>query len=243
MLTTIIALAFLALVFSLSLFSWVWPSPPSTQKVAIILEIYLLSWIFLVASTVALNKLQIGGVYLIAVWNFCAWSASLLALAEAVARAKQDKAHTARGELDLIAEPLPPQAEQPDRRFVRGIRYEAPPRTPGQDQQSDDIEPEETEPTEITPLIRQNRRYSVGGREYIVGVDGQPIPVDVSKLMQREYEELGWWILQMLTLLVAPAVLFFQVDVVLMHALANTMADGSPPVMSKPYISSMPMRV
>lgn len=232
-LTTTLALSFLALVFSLSLFSKLWPSPPSSQKFAIILETYLLSWIFLVAATVAVNDLQIGGVYLIAVWNFCAWVAAVIALTEAVVRAKQDGTRTAHGDLDLIGEPEPPRGEESGHRFVRGVRYNAPAYRTEADDNLEDAEPEETDPTEITPLMQQQRRRSVGGREYVIGIDNHPILVDASKGIHPTYEESGWWIFQMLALILAPAVLLFQIDLVLMHSLRNTMADGSPPAVCK----------
>jgi hypothetical protein len=223
-LTTTLATTFLALGLSLTLFYKLWPSPPSSQKLAIIIEIYFLSWISLVGATVLLNNIGIGGVYLVTVWNFCALLAALLTLIEAVVRARAPGKY-GRGELNLVGEPLP--REEPGHRFVPGVRYDP---HGGTEDEDGDVEPVQTEPTEITPLMQQHRRRSVGGREYVVGVDNDAVPVFGTKGSHTTYEETGWWIVQMLVLIPAPAILLTQIDILLMHSLRNTLADGSSPI-------------
>lgn len=225
-LTTLLTLSFLALGLPISSFYWLWPSPPSSQKFAIILEIYLLSWIFLVIGTVGLNNLNLGGVYLITVWNFCAWLAAVIALVEAIVRARTGGTRARRSAMDLVGESEPSRRETSGHRFVPGVMY-----TTREDSREREVaEPVETEPTEITPLMQQHRRHSVGGREYVVGIDNGVVPVDGTKGLHAEYEESGWWILQMFALIPAPAVLLFQIDLILLHALRNTLADGSSPI-------------
>ncbi|KAI0688998.1 hypothetical protein BC835DRAFT_1441523 [Cytidiella melzeri] len=224
-LTTMLATTFLALGLSLSLFYKLWPSPPSSQKFAIILELYLLSWILLVLGTVLLNNFGVGGVYLFTVWNVSVWLAAVLALAETVVRARSGSARGGQGEMDFVGEPAP--REEIGHRFVAGVRYDAP-STMGEEH--GDVEPIETEPTEITPLMQQQRRNSVGGREYVIGIDNDAVPVNGTKGYLPKYEESGWWIFQMLALIPAPTVLLFQIDVQMMHSLRNTLADGSSPV-------------
>lgn len=228
-LTTTLATSFLALGLSLSLLYKVRPSQPSSQKFAIILEVYLLSWIFLVFGTFLLNNKDIGGVYLITVWNVSAWVAAVLALAEAVVRARATVGR-GRGELNLVGDPAPSR-EEVGHRFVAGVRYDAPPHpADGGEEENGDVEPVETEPTEITPLMQQQRRRSVGGREYVVGIDNDPVPVDGAKGFHAAYEESGWWIFQALALIPAPAILLFQIDLQALYALKNTLADGTSPV-------------
>ncbi|KAI0090888.1 hypothetical protein BDY19DRAFT_938120 [Irpex rosettiformis] len=219
-----LASSFLAFGLSLSLFCKIKPSPPSSQKFAILLEVYLLSWIFLVFGTVLLHNKGVGGVYLITVWNVSAWVAAVLALVEAVVQARSSGAYRL-GEHNFVGDPVPPR-EEIGHRFVTGVRYDAPSVVSG-DGENEEIE---TEPTEITPLIQQQRRRSVGGREYVVGIDNNALPVDGVKGMHTPYEESGWWILQALALIPAPAILLFQIDLQMLYALKNTLADGTSPV-------------
>ncbi|EKM53681.1 uncharacterized protein PHACADRAFT_125584 [Phanerochaete carnosa HHB-10118-sp] len=228
--TTFLSASFLSYTLSLQLFIKIWPSPPSSQKFAILLEIYVLSWIFLVIGTVGVNNLHIGGVYLITTWNLCSWLAATLALAEAVVRAKWPSKHGSRADFDVVDESeRVPQDQSTGHRFVRGIRYEAPERAEnGEDGR--DVEPEETAPTEITPLMQQQRQHSTDGREYIIGIDNEPLRVDDAGKREDIYEEYGWWILQMLALIPLPSTLLSQVTLILLHALRNTLADGSSPI-------------
>ncbi|KAI0343578.1 hypothetical protein BDW22DRAFT_1356037 [Trametopsis cervina] len=241
-LTATLATTFLALGSSLKFFSWLWPSPPSSQKFAIILEIYLLSWILLVVATVLLNNFDVHGVYLITVWNVAAWLAAVLALSEAVVRARSTGKHRGPGELDFVGEPRE-ERQNVGHRFVGGVRYEAPVLGENGLEDGGDSEPVETEPTEITPLMQQQRRHSVGGREYVVGIDNDVVPVDGTKGIHAKYEESGWWIFQMLMLIPAPTLLLFQIDVQVMHSLRNTLADGSSPVVVYGFLSAMSLLI
>lgn len=237
-LTTFLSASFLSYTLSLQVFIKIWPSPPSSQKFAILLETYFLSWIFLIVGTVGVNNLHIGGAYLITTWNLCSWLAATVALVEAVVRAKWSSEHGAKPDFDVVDEPEGVPRDQPTgHRFVRGIRYEAPERAENSED-GGDAEPEETAPTEITPLMQQQRRNSTGGREYIIGIDNEPLRVNGAGKREDVYEEYGWWILQMLTLIPLPAMLLFQVTLILAHALRNTLADGSSPVVGRSAVIS-----
>lgn len=224
-LATFLTTSCLSFTLSLSLFYKIWPSPPPSQKFAILLELYFLSWIFLVIGTVGVNNFQIGGAYLVTTWNFFAWLAAVTALIEAVVRARWAKQHGTKPDLDVVEEPEPEPEDPPTgHRFVRGIRYEAP---NGEEEEGRE---EETDPTEITPLMQQQRRHSAGGREYIVGVDNRPLRIDPNRKRELHHDEYLWWIAQMLLLIPLPTILLFQVTLILVHSLRNTLADGSSPV-------------
>jgi hypothetical protein len=238
-LTTFVTASFLSYTLSLTLFYKLWPSPPTSQKFAILLEIYFLSWIFLVIGAVGVNNLHLGGTYLFTAWNLFAWLAAIIALVEAVFRARWTRGHGGKPDIDVVEEPEP-ELEDPTagHRFVRGIRYEAP---NGEDEERrQDLEPVETEPTEITPLIQQQRRHSAGGREYIIGVDGRPLRIDDSKKREGVHEEYLWWMVQMHTLIPLPTVLLFQIALIVVHALRNTLADGNSPATGEWSVARVP---
>ena len=227
--------SFLAFTLSLALFYRFWPSPPSSQKFAVLLEIYFLSWVFLIIGTVGVNNLGLGGAYLFTTWNLFAWLAAAITLVEAILRARWTGINGGKPSLGIVEEPEPEPEDPPTgHRFVRGIRYDAPNRE--EDGENAEGALVETEPTEITPLMQQQRRHSAGGREYIIGIDNRPIRVDDIQKKEIIYEEYFWWIAQMLTLLAVPTILLFQVTLILVHALRNTLADGSPPFVGEPAI-------
>lgn len=228
-----LSLTFLSFVIPLTTFHHFIPSSPSSQKLAILLEIFFLAWILLIISTIALNQYGLGGLYWITAWYLSAWLASLFGLAEAAERAMKGGEVGGKGELDLVGErPPTPVLEDADGiRRVRGVLYQID-EDPDEERadRHRDSEPVETEPTEITPLIRQRRRRSTGGREYIVGVDDDLILVDDTKGKGAGFDEIGWWILQYLALVPFPLILIFQILVLLLHSLSQTMVDGSSPV-------------
>ncbi|KAK7691951.1 hypothetical protein QCA50_005356 [Cerrena zonata] len=227
-----LSLTFLSLVIPLSIFHYFFPSPPTSQKLAVLLEIFFLTWVLLVIATVALNQYSLGGLYWITAWYLCAWLASLFGLAEAAVRAVKGGEAGGKGELDLVGErsPTPVEEDADGIHRVRGVLYQIN-EEPDEERAEGhlDSEPIETEPTEITPLIRQRRRRSTGGREYIVGVDDEAILVEDSTSKGAGFDEVGWWILQYLALVPFPLILVFQILVLLLHSLSQTLVDGSSP--------------
>lgn len=158
--------------------------------------------------------------YLVTAWNLCAWIAALVVVAEAIVHARSGN----KVVFDVVGEEDAVVATGEEHRFVRGIMYEP----HSNEEEGEEVE---TEPTEITPLMRQRRRRSTGGREYVVGIDGEPLLVNgTSGKYSPQQEEYGWWIFEMLALVPLPALLIFQIQMLLQHSLMNTMVDGSSPV-------------
>ncbi|KAI0796781.1 hypothetical protein C8Q75DRAFT_742209 [Abortiporus biennis] len=237
-LTVSLATAYLGLVLPLAVFNSIFPSPQSTQKLAILLELFFLTWIFLVLETVAVSKLLAGGLYWITAWYMSVWVGTLIALGEAAYRAKKG-GEGGKGELGLVGEQererLLGEEDVEEHQYIRGVLYQAPESSeyPNSDNRpSETVEPIETEPVEITPLLKQHRHQSQGGRQYIVGVDNELLPVHDGKRGIID-EESGWWILQYLAIVPLPALLIFQIQIMLLHALSNTLVDGSSPIV--PY--------
>ena len=229
--------SFLVISVPILLLDKLWPSPPSSLKNASLLELYLLTWILLVASTVATNNLHIGGVYLIAAWNMCAWLAALVAVCEIATQAGRGQQHI----LNLVGEANISSEGTEGHRFVQGIMYQQP-EGDGQERPDEEVE---TEPTEITPLIQQHRRRSTGGREYVVGVDNEPLLVNsASSKTSDSGPDSGWWILELIVLVPLPSLLLFQIILILQHSLRNTMVDGGSPVTGPPsYLISIRVNV
>ena len=167
--------------------------------------------------------------YLFTAWNLSAWLAATIALVEAVLRVRWTSKHGGKPDLDIVRDEEPSEDTAHGHRFVRGVAYQPPVQHVESQETRDETEPVETEPTEITPLMQQHRRRSAGGREYVVGVDGEPLLVNGHTKQDVAQDEYGWWILQMLALIPLPTILLFQIMVLLAHALRNTLADGSSP--------------
>jgi hypothetical protein len=99
------------------------------QKLTVLLQMYILTWLLLLPSTFVVGKLRIGGVYFVSAWNAVALLGSVLGCIEVMLRA--------------------PGVER--QRVVRFIAPE------GEDNegQPEEGEEHEPEPTEQTPLIQQ----------------------------------------------------------------------------------------
>ncbi|KAF7295517.1 Peptide hydrolase [Mycena indigotica] len=117
-------LAYLSLVFVITPAS---NHLPEKQKHVMLLQTYILTWILLVLSTVAVDA-GIGGVYFITAWNAAIWLACLIGSIENMVGAQGSR--------------------DPPHRFFRRVRYAALP-------QRDDAPPvaEAEGATETTPLI------------------------------------------------------------------------------------------
>lgn len=205
--TTFLALSYLAIVGPLHLARTVLPSPVVPQKLAVALEVYALTWVLLVLTTVAIDRRGLGGIYWVTVWNASTFLAAGVALVESGWR---------KSGVDLGAGSAQPSAGP---RLVRGVRYDAPIRQgDGADGPGDDTIAEaeeiETDPTEITPLMQQ----PLTG-EYAVNTG-------VAELKARE-EEYGWWIAQVVVSIAPVALLLSELGNLAVLSLANTVCDGS----------------
>ncbi|EMD33040.1 hypothetical protein CERSUDRAFT_118442 [Gelatoporia subvermispora B] len=223
-LLAVTSLSFLAVVAPLQVIHAILPSRSASQKLAVTLEFYVLTWVLLVGATALIQKLSLTGLYWITAWNICAWLASCLSLAEAVWREKRGYDLDRKGELDLSGPNDEVDETIPARRYVAGVLHEAPETNGEREIDNDEAEIVETDPTEITPLMHQHRRVSASGREYTT--------IDVGSGDRAEPEEYGWWIPQLLLLVPIPAVLLFQIELMLLGALDNTLVDSSSPIVA-----------
>ncbi|EIN06389.1 hypothetical protein PUNSTDRAFT_89945 [Punctularia strigosozonata HHB-11173 SS5] len=225
-----LAVAYMTLALPLT-FSHSKPSkdvPPTSsrqQKLATLVEIYLLTWAFLLGATIALGNVGIGGLYWVTIWNALALIAGIFGLVEALFRVK----HTKKSDVGpgLGQETIEEErGEEEERRLVRGVRYEV----GGTDTGASDLdhgdhvraygarEDEgegmvvETAPTEITPLMYQHRRNQPGA---------------TAKEEYAENDEVGWWIVQLLVLVPLPVMLISQVGIMLVNAMSQSLVDGS----------------
>ncbi|KAH9949297.1 hypothetical protein B0H21DRAFT_147569 [Amylocystis lapponica] len=218
-LTTFLALAYLALVVPLQITQTLLPASPRAQKLAIVLEHYFLTWLALVFSTVATQRWHLGGLYWVTAWNISAWTVAVVTLVEGAARAVQEGAEARKIVLDLTGEEEESEGEQ---RMVRGVRYETPENGGERDGTPvngvGQAEVVETEPTEITPLMQQHRN----GYDGVNGRAGEAVG-------SGKDEEYGWWIAQLLLAVPLSALLLFRLELLVLLGLNNTVCDGSSP--------------
>lgn len=170
---------------------------PEQQKLSILLHQYVLTWALLVYTT---SALALGGTYFITVWNAVVLLGSVLACIEGMtgARGYEDE-EILEGERRA--------------RYVRGIRYDAVSNGENGHQDAENGhrnggEVEDTEPTEITPLVAQR---------------GEPTPPG------EEQGAIGWWIAQLLVVVPLPVILVSHIAVILLFAMNQTLTDGTSP--------------
>ncbi|KAG2339609.1 hypothetical protein BDR05DRAFT_938905 [Suillus weaverae] len=166
---------------------------PEQQKLSVLLHQYALTWALLVYTT---SVLTLGGTYFITAWNAVVLLGAVLACVEGMAGA--------RGYED---------EEEIERRYVRGVHYDAVGTAENGHQDSENGHErvgviEETEPTEITPLIAQH---------------GRPTPSG------EEQGAIGWWIAQLLVVVPLPVILVSHIAVILLLAMNQTLIDGASP--------------
>ncbi|KZS99766.1 uncharacterized protein LAESUDRAFT_765215 [Laetiporus sulphureus 93-53] len=226
-LMTFLSLSFLVIAFPIQLLQRLLPSPPSSQKLAMLLEHYVFTWILLIAATVQVNKNQIGGGYWITAWNICAWLALSVAFIEGSVRARRMGDAGNKAAFDMTVDDVHDESNDTGRRFVSGVLYEVPedPHHPIDEQEHSDTQGEivETEPTEITPLMHQSRG------------------VASADAVHAKYDEFGWWILQLLVGVPITALLLFQLELLQLQAMMNTLVDGSSPLIVYGALSVLSM--
>ncbi|KAL0955569.1 hypothetical protein HGRIS_001809 [Hohenbuehelia grisea] len=193
--------------FSLGRFALI----PEQQKYTTLMQTYLLTWLLLIAATITSKNSGIGGLYAVTAWNIVAWTGCALACMEEMVGARGTKVWEAQGHGALVG----------GRRMVRGVRYDAPQGQASEDEaETPDGEEAhggevETAPTEITPLIAQQRRAS-----YSAKLEGEAQDPE-------DHGAIGWWIAQMLVVVPLPVILVSHIGVILVGALPQTLADGS----------------
>ncbi|KAF8552963.1 hypothetical protein OG21DRAFT_1442723 [Imleria badia] len=113
---------------------------PEQQKLSILLQLYGLTWVLLVFSTVVLRSAEIGSTYFITAWNVCVLLGCIAGLVEATTSAPGFEAE--------------PEVGSERASYVGGARYQAiSTEEDGDGQQSSHRLIEDPEPTETTPLV------------------------------------------------------------------------------------------
>lgn len=174
-----------------------------------------------------------GGLYWVTAWYIAVWIGTVLTLVETERRIQKGGEDVRIGQVNLVGERDPHEVQPGERRFVRGVLYEAPQHVDGEDGIEEATEPVETEPTEITPLMAQQRRRSTGGHEYVVGIDNEPLPIKDRIGRGTEVDEQWWWALPMLVVIPLPALLMSQLQLLLLESLSGTLVDGSSPIIGE----------
>jgi hypothetical protein len=168
---------------------------PEQQKLSVLLHQYVLTWALLVCTT---SVVPLGGTYFITAWNAVVLLGAVLACVEGMAGARgyEDEEEIAS-----------------QRHHVRGVRYDAVGTAENGHQDSENGHQrvdviEETEPTEVTPLIAQH---------------GQPAQ------SSEEQGAIGWWIAQLLVVVPLPVILASHIAVIMLFAMNQTLIDGTSP--------------
>jgi hypothetical protein len=168
---------------------------PEQQKLSVLLHQYVLTWVLLVYTT---SVVPLGGTYFITAWNAVVLLGAVLACVEGMAGARgyEDEEEIAS-----------------QRHHVRGVRYDAVGTAENGHQDSENGHQrvdviEETEPTEVTPLIAQR---------------GQPAR------SSEEQGAIGWWIAQLLVVVPLPVILASHIAVIMLFAMNQTLIDGTSP--------------
>ncbi|KAI0264235.1 hypothetical protein BC834DRAFT_884353 [Gloeopeniophorella convolvens] len=81
---SMLTLAYLSLAVPLKLAQHVRPVPPSKQRFIVLSELYALTWLFLLGSTILTERIKIAGLYWIPLWNASLLVAVVLGLFEAL---------------------------------------------------------------------------------------------------------------------------------------------------------------
>ncbi|KAG1882430.1 hypothetical protein F4604DRAFT_425374 [Suillus subluteus] len=168
---------------------------PEQQKLSILLHQYVLTWALLVYTT---SVVTLGGTYFITAWNAVALLGAVLACVEGMAGARgyEDEEEIER-----------------QRRYVHGVHYDAVGTAENGHRDSENGRQhvdviEETEPTEITPLIAQHDQFTPLG---------------------EEQGAIGWWIAQLLVVVPLPVILVSHIAVIVLFAMNQTLTDGANP--------------
>ena len=182
-LVSTLSLAYLSVVLPITAIKNAGLTPTKCKKISTI-SLYIFTWVLLVIYTSVLRGQKIGGLYWTTIWNFLTFLSVLIIFAQSIVGLSH------RGQNTSVYEQVASDAEQsvqdassPGRKYVRGIEH-----VPGtgqshgetsDDGDNRDVEEDEedggvtreTDPTEITPLMHQHRRYGPDGRVVVDAVD------------------------------------------------------------------------
>lgn len=169
----------------------------NSQKLACLLSLFLVTWIFLFISTVAVGAYGLNGFYFFTFWYLASWASSIVGLAEAGWRAKNKR--------------------------ESGLVYGSRPENGHHDEEDTDVvdngDHSQGPVSENTPLIHNGQ----GSRRH----------ESTGEVVKDYIEENVWWIGQLILLVPFPVILMSQIQLLAMHALRHSMADGSSPIPGK----------
>ena len=179
-LVSTLSLAYLSIVLPITAIKNAGITPTKSKKISTI-SLYIFTWVLLVVYTSVLRGKKIGGLYWATFWNFLAFLSVLIIFAQSlVGLSYRGQNASVYEQVAGDVEDSAPSTSSPNRKYVRGIEH-----IPGtgltHGETSDDgVErgdeedggvTQETDPTEITPLMHQHRRYGPDGRVVVDAVD------------------------------------------------------------------------
>ena len=175
-----LSLAYLSVVFPIAAIKSAGISSTRSKNISIV-SLYIFTWILLVIYTSVLRGQKIGGMYWATIWNFLAFLSVLITFAQSlVGLSYRGPAPSVYEEVAQDVEESVQSASSPTRKYVRGIEHvpgsgrahvETSDNEDDRDDEEDDGVTRETDPTEITPLMHQHRRYGPDGRVVVDAVD------------------------------------------------------------------------
>ncbi|KAI0311189.1 hypothetical protein OF83DRAFT_1069216 [Amylostereum chailletii] len=104
---SMLSLSYLSFALPLSLAHRLRPIPPAKQKLVVLVELYILTWILLIGAAAAVGTAKIAGVYWVGAWNASMLVAAVIAMVEGLG----GKGHAGR---QIVLSTPPPQEEEGD---------------------------------------------------------------------------------------------------------------------------------
>jgi hypothetical protein len=198
----------------------------TNQTQSVLTQLLLFSYLLLLLSTVFLPA-DVGGTYPLSAYAGCAFLGWLVGCV-------RDIIFVVREGNDIEGEGEEGVGEEgEERRLVRGVRFEADHeadgtwRSNGEGRTGNGREVE-TEPTEITPLLIQQRDTGGGRRSTRSRADG------------KGGDSIEWWILQILLVVPFPVILLTHILVILIDAMGQSVIDGGPVWLGQ-FVFSLPV--
>lgn len=227
---SIVSLSYLTLAVPLSLAQLARPVPPAKQKLAAFFSLYVLTWIFLVLATVALQRWHISGLYWVGAWNACALLAVIVGAVEGLTgsgkagrevptdavevEGENREAGKRKAVQAASNEPTEEQAASPSHNVWDSIGHSDSHSTAHDNREQRDEEDGE-EPTERTPLMSARTRKVTVNKDVVLN----------EKVQDRA---LFWWILQCIFEVPIPISLLGTVIFLWVGSMSQSVLDGGP---------------
>ncbi len=180
------------------------PGYPNQQRLTMLYQLYILTWILLVIGTVLLHNLQIGGTYFLSGWYIFTFLGVVVGSIERILRYRK----LSRSQKS----PTPSRTNTSEEHGLQEqpvLASSSSGASPPRDEDADPVK--KPKPHERTPLITRRPPSE----------------------HQQEIGSTGWWILQALLLIVVPVILISHILLLYLAALSQTLSDGSSPIIGK----------